>query len=336
MASPKGRFERLEVEWDADEPPGAPDTRYLVDRSQSILSHNNSPDLPFDVSLNPYRGCEHGCSYCYARPTHEYLGFSAGLDFETRILVKPRAAELLRRELDRSSWRPRTLALSGVTDPYQPVERKLGITGACLEVLAQYRNPVVIVTKNHLVTRDLDALRELARHRAVGVVLSITTLDPSLSRVLEPRASSPKRRLRAIAELSDAGIPCGVFVAPLIPGLTDHELPAILEAAVEAGASAAHWILLRLPFSLRDQFTAWLREHRPLRADRVLSRLRELRGGDLNDTAWGRRMRGEGVFADQIAALHRTTCRRLGIEKGRFDLSSEAFRRPGGVQLPLL
>ena len=261
--NPANRFLPLEVEREAWTLASDPDprTEILEDRSRSIISYNNSPDLGFDASLNPYRGCETGCSYCYARPTHEYFGLSAGLDFESRILAKPEAPALLRRELASPRWEPQVLVLSGVTDPYQPVERRLGITRRCLEVLAEARNPVGIVTKHHRVTRDIDLLRELARYDAVNVQLSITTLDRSLQRRLEPRASTPERRLDAIARLADAGIPVGVNVAPVIPGLTDHEIPAIVDAAAKAGAGRAIYIMLRLPYGVAALFEDWLRRN---------------------------------------------------------------------------
>ncbi len=342
--NPLGRFERLAV---VPEPPDEPwptddetdegadaarrriPTELLRDASRSIIARNDSPDIPFDASLNPYRGCEHGCVYCYSRPTHEYLGFSAGLDFETRILVKEDAPELLRRELTAPSWTPQMLALSGVTDPYQPVERRLRITRRCLEVLAELRHPVGVITKNRLVTRDLDLLAELAHHHAAAVTLSVTTLDPELAARMEPRASHPRDRLKAIAEVAAAGVPVTVSVAPIIPGLNDHEIPAILEAAAAAGATGAGWVLLRLPGAVAGLFERWLEEHYPERKEKVLGRLRSLRGGRLNDPRFGRRMRGEGTWAEQIAALFAGARRRLGLDGPRPELSTAAFRRPG-------
>jgi DNA repair photolyase len=265
---------------------------------------------------------------CYARPTHEYLGFSAGLDFETRIMVKEDAPELLRRELAAPTWRPQVIAMCGVTDCYQPIERKLALTRRCLEVLAECRNPVAVITKNALVRRDADVLAELARHDAVMVSLSVTTLDPELAQRMEPRTPHPRRRLETIAELTARGIPCGVNVAPVIPGLTDHELPAILAAARAAGAVAAGFVPLRLPGAVAELFAAWLAEHFPDRRDKVLNRVRSLRGGRLNDPRFGSRMRGEGVFAEQIRALFATTCRRLGFPAKRPALSTASFRRP--------
>ncbi len=332
--NPANRFETLVVTSE-EPPPDRVETRYLRDTARSVIARNDSPDIPFAASINPYRGCEHGCSYCYARPFHEYLGFSAGLDFETRILVKEDAPELLRRELGAPSWRPQTLALSGVTDPYQPIERRLGITRRCLEVCAELRQPVGVITKSALVTRDLDLLAELARHRAARVSLSVTTLDVELARRLEPRASAPRERLRAIAALAAAGVPTGVMVAPVVPGLTDHEIPALLAAAAEAGATTAGYIPVRLPGVVKEVFAGWLAEHFPDRAEKVLARIRELRGGRLDDPRFGHRMRGAGVFADQIAALFATARRRHGLERRGEPLSVAAFRRPGGTQLAL-
>jgi DNA repair photolyase len=345
-ANPTGRFEPVQLEPDLDALADVPDedrlvesatraTRALRDPSRSALTTNRSPDIPFDTSLNPYRGCEHGCAYCYARPTHEYLGFSAGLDFETKILVKERAPELLRRELSAPRWRPQVVALSGVTDPYQPLERRTRLTRRCLEVFAEFRNPVSIITKSALVTRDVDLLRRLADDDAVSVSISITTLDAALQRALEPRASSSARRLAAIETLARAGIPTGVMVAPILPGLTDAETPAILEAAAAAGAAWAGHIVLRLPHGLRELFDDWLLTHRPLRRDKVLGRLQSLRGGRLNDPRFGTRMRGEGRFAEQIADLFRLCARRHGLDRPQPTLSTAAFRRPGGTQLAL-
>jgi DNA repair photolyase len=272
---------------------------------------------------------------CYARPTHEYLGFSAGLDFESRILVKEDAPELLRRELSSPRWKPQALAISGVTDPYQPIERRLQLTRRCLQVLAEFRNPVVIITKNHLVTRDVDVLQELAQHEAARVFLSITTLDGSLSRVMEPRASHPSRRLTAIEALSRAGVQTGVLVAPVIPGLTDHELPSIIAAAVQAGAKAAGYVTLRLPHGVGVLFEQWLCQHFPDRKDKILHRIRAVRGGKLNDPRFSSRMRGEGIFAEQIAALFALACRKAGIDGRRLTLSTAAFRVPSNAQLLL-
>ena len=324
--NPTSRFERLEVVPDDGEEP-APRTRYFRDRARSALVTNDSPDVGLDVGLNPYRGCEHGCVYCFARPNHEYLGFSAGLDFETKIVVKENAAELLRDDLRRRSWRPRPIMLSGTTDPYQPAERRLNITRSCLEVLAEARQPVGIITKNHGVTRDIDLLRELAAHDAVAVTVSVTTLRRDLQQRMEPRTSTPRARLKAIRTLSEAGIPVGVNLAPVIPGLTDDEIPAILEAARGEGAAWAGYILLRLPHGVKDLFIDWLRRCFPDREKRVLARLREAHGGSLYDAAFGVRGKGTGVYATQIKALFRTTARKLDYgPPPRLDASS--FRAP--------
>jgi DNA repair photolyase len=336
--NPPNRFEPLsysrDPEWNSLEDP-ALETQFFKDTSRSIITYNDSPDVGFDASINPYRGCEHGCIYCYARPTHEYLGFSAGLDFESKILVKEDAPELLRRELSSPRWKPQVLAISGVTDSYQPIERRLQLTRRCLQVLAEFRNPVVIITKNHLVTRDVDVLGELARYEAVRVFLSVTTLDGSLSRVMEPRASHPTRRLAAIEALSRAGVQTGVLVAPVIPGLTDHELPSILAAAVQAGAKVAGYVTLRLPHGVGPLFEQWLGQHFPDRKDKVLHRIRAIRGGKLNDPRFNSRMRGEGIFAEQIRSLFALACRKAGIDGRGPALSTAAFRLPSNSQLPL-
>ncbi|MEZ4423551.1 MAG: PA0069 family radical SAM protein [Gemmatimonadota bacterium] len=336
-ANPRNRFERHETVLDegAEHDQPSTSTVWLPDRSRTLIARNQSPDLGFDASLNPYRGCEHGCAYCYARPTHEYLGFSAGLDFETRILVKEGAALRLREELSSPRWVPRPLALSGVTDPYQPGERRWGVTRACLEVLAEFRNPVVIVTKNHLVTRDVDLLAELASHGACTVFVSITTLDRGLQRVMEPRTSTPERRLDAIRLLSEAGVPAGVMVAPVIPGLTEHEIPSILEAAAQAGARHASWVLLRLPWGVKDLFREWLERTFPDRAAKVLNRIRSTRGGRLYDADFGTRGRGEGPVAEHIERLFRVSRRKAGLETPPPALRTDAFQRPAGEQLTL-
>ena len=329
-SNPLNRFERLEVEPDIDaELDGRPPTLFLRDGSRTVITYNKSPDVGFDATLNPYRGCEHGCSYCYARPFHEYLGFSAGLDFETRILVKENAPELLRRELSSPKFVPQDLVLSGVTDAYQPIERKLKLTRRCLEVLAEFLNPVIIITKNHLVTRDADLLAELAAHEATAVSISITTLDNDLARRLEPRASSPRRRLQAIEMLNRAGVPAGVSVSPIIPGLNDHEIPRILEAASDVGAAFATFVLLRLPHGVADLFSDWLEDHEPGKKSKILNRVKEMRGGKLYDSAFGQRMRGHGRFAEQIQQLFELSCRRYGLSRRPRKLSTRSFRRPG-------
>ena len=334
-SNPPNRFEPLRLErdedWNPEEDP-LPRTVFLKDRSQSIITFNDSPDVGFAAGINPYRGCEHGCIYCYARPTHEYLGFSAGLDFETKIMVKERAAELLRKELSSPKWRPQPLGMSGVTDCYQPVERKLKITRGCLEVLAEFRNPVNIVTKNSLVTRDIDLLSELAKNRAASVCISVTSLDPDLRGVLEPRTSPPAAKLSAIRQLASAGIPVGVLVAPIIPGLTEHEIPAILEAVAQAGATHAGYEMLRLPYANKELFEHWLDQHFPEKKDKVLGRVRAVRGGKLNDSRFGTRMRGEGIFADQIAQMFHVACRKAGIAGAWPELCSTEFKRLSPAQ----
>jgi len=331
----KGRFERLGVEY-AQEDARQVETQVFIDSSRSILSFNDSPDVGFSASLNPYRGCEHGCIYCYARPTHEYLGLSAGLDFETKIFAKMEAPELLRAELQKKSWKPQAIAVSGVTDCYQPIERKLEITRRCLQVLAECRNPAVIITKNILVTRDIDILSELAAYQAVRVVLSITTLDKDLARFMEPRASTPALRLKAIEELSKAGIPVSVNMAPIIPGLTDHEIPALLKAAGNAGAQKAHYTMVRLPYGVKDLFQAWLDEHYPTRKQKVLNRIKDVRGGKLYSAEFGSRMQGEGIYAEHIAQLFTNARKKYGLDKKSAPLSTGHFKRPQGAQLSLL
>jgi DNA repair photolyase len=310
-------------EHEEDPPPRK--TQYFRDGTKSIITRNNSPDVGFETSLNPYRGCEHGCIYCYARPTHEYLGFSAGLDFESKIVVKMDAPELLREELGSPRWEPQTLVMSGVTDPYQPIERKLRITRSCLDVLAEFRNPVAIITKNRLVTRDIDLFRKLTNYKAIAVNISVTSLDQKLQRVLEPRTSTPDARLETIRQLRTAGIPVGVMVAPIIPGLTDHEVPKILEACGNAGAQFAGYTIVRLPWAVAPLFEHWLEEHFPDRKEKVLGRIRHLRRNRLNNSDWHTRMTGEGIFAQQIASLFELGCRRAGIGE-RPRLSTGAFR----------
>ncbi len=331
--NPANRFEKLQVEGEA--PRERVDTVLLRDESRTVITRNQSPDVPFDATLNPYRGCEHGCAYCYARIYHEFLGFSAGLDFETRILVKEDAPRLLGAELAAPTWRPQTIAMSGATDPYQPAERRLGITRECLRVLARARSPVSIITKNALVRRDVDLLSELAGHGAAAVAFSIITLDGRLARRLEPRTAQPQERLRAMAELNTAGVPCGLLLAPVIPGLTDHEIPRIVAAAADAGARFAAWGMVRLPGSVAGVFDDWLERVVPRRRRRVLARIRDVRGGELDETRFAHRMHGEGVLAGQLDELFRVACRRHGVRIGRPELSTAAFRRPGGQQLDL-
>jgi DNA repair photolyase len=307
---------------------GRPPTEYLTDESQSIIAENDSPDVGFRYSVNPYRGCSHGCSYCYARPGHEYLGMSAGLDFETKVLVKFRAAELLREFLAKPSWRPETIAFSGVTDCYQPAEKQFHITRGCVEVAAECRQPIGVITKNALVVRDIDLFAQLAEHGAVRVSLSITTLDAKLARVMEPQTSSPEARLRALRKLSQAGIRTNVMVAPVIPGLTDSEMPAILTAAREAGAESAGYVMLKLATTVRPVFMDWLERSYPDKAERIQSLIRSVRGGKLNDSQFGSRQVGTGNMAELIADTFRLWCTKLGYSDDLPPLNREAFRPP--------
>lgn len=336
--NPRNRFEDRVTEpvyEDGVEPPRGVRTQYLEDFSASIISRNTSPDIGFNQSINPYRGCEHGCAYCYARPTHEYLGYSGGLDFETRIFYKPRAAELLEQALARPGYAPETLALSGVTDPFQPVEGRLRITRGVLEVLARCRHPAMVITKNAQVAEELDVLEALNRYDAIGVHVSITSLDPKLVRRLEPRTSLPRERLEAVRALASAGIPVGVLVAPVIPGLNDTELPAIFEAAAEAGARWLRYAPIRLPHGVKDLFREWLEAHEPGKAGRVLDRIRSLRGGKLNDARFGHRFRGEGVWQESLSGMAAAARRKVGHANRLPELSTAHFTPPGGRQLNL-
>ena len=303
-------------------------TVYHPDRSRSIISENDSPDLPFRYSLNPYRGCQHGCSYCYARPTHEYLGLSAGLDFEEQVFVKHEAATLLRDWLARDRYAPEPIMISGVTDCYQPAERRFRITRSCLEVALTARQPVTIVTKNALVTRDLDLLTQLASQNLVAVAISITTLRPELVADLEPRTSRPAARLRALQQLSDAGIPTRVMLAPIIPGLNDNEIPAILQAAADAGARSAGYILLRLPYAVKPIFLDWLARARPTHAERIESLIRSTRDGGLSNSEWGKRFRGTGPIAQQIQQTFEVFRRRCGLDQPQPPLDTSLFHPP--------
>ena len=336
-SNPTNRFETLSYEvWDGEESDDpSRQTVLLKDETRSIINYNDSPDVGFNASINPYRGCEHGCIYCFARPNHEYLGFSAGLDFETKILVKENAPALLRRELMSPKWEPQVIAVSGVTDAYQPIERRLQLTRQCIEVLAEFQNPVVIITKNELVTRDIDLLARLARINAALVFVSVTSLDGELARELEPRASQPARRLAAIETLASAGIPTGALVAPVIPGLTDHEMPAILSAVAKAGAVAAGFVPLRLPYGVAPLFEEWLTLHRPLQKEKILNRVRDIRGGRLNDPNFGSRLHGTGAYADHLSELFEVSCRKAGLNSSRPKLSASAFRRPAPLQMKL-
>lgn len=336
--NPAGRFEhqdRIVQTEDYDQLEGTEDlseeiqvkTTVLTDTSRTIISTNDSPDIGMETTLNPYRGCEHGCIYCYARPTHEYLGLSAGVDFETKIFAKYDAAALLREKLSSKSWTPKVISFSGITDCYQPLEAKLRITRQCLEVLNEFRNPVSIVTKNRLVTRDIDLFKQMHSWNGIGVLMSVTSLNAHISRTMEPRASQPSLRLKAIEELARNSIPVSVMIGPVVPGLTDHEIPAILKSCADAGATGAHYTMLRLPYGVKDLFQSWAHTHFPDRAERILSHIRDIRGGKLNSSEFGTRMRGEGVFADNIADMFHLYKKKYGLERRYHFLSTEHFRK---------
>jgi DNA repair photolyase len=303
-------------------------TEYLPDATQRIICENDSPDVGFRFSINPYRGCEHGCAYCYARPSHEMLAMNAGIDFETKIIVKHDAPKLLREELSASSWRGETIAVCGNTDCYQPAERKFRITRGCLEVMLEARQTLGIITKNSLVLRDIDLLAELARLRLAHVFFSITTLRPDVARVMEPRTATPQAKLRAIRELTAAGVPCGIMVAPIVPGLTDNETPAILSAAKEAGAISAGYVLLRLPWAVRPIFEDWLTRNFPLQADRVKSLVRSTRDGKMYQTDWGLRQRGSGAYAKQIGQNFKVFAHKLGLDQPMPERDTSLFQPP--------
>ncbi len=338
--NPPNRFEQLHLER-IDVGPGPDEdgllarTVFFNDRSASILARNDSPDVPFTYSVNPYRGCEHGCIYCYARPSHEYLGFSSGVDFDSKILVKHDAPELLSKAFARKAWTPQVVALAGNTDPYQPVERRLQLTRRCLEVFLRYRNPVGIITKNALVTRDLDLLRPLASLNLVSVTISVTTLDARLARRMEPRTSAPKNRLETVGLLSGEGIPVCVLIAPVIPGLTDEEIPRILEEASARGAASAGYTVVRLPGPVEPLFIDWVRRELPERSEKILRRIAEVHGGKLNDSRWGTRMRGEGEMASSVRTLFRVVSKKLKLNSRRIDLSTDHFLRHPGGQLEM-
>ncbi|HVC98538.1 MAG TPA: PA0069 family radical SAM protein [Pirellulales bacterium] len=335
--NPPNRFEKTrhaadfeQLEHDEEFLAGqAPSTaEYLPDESKSIVSENDSPDIPYRYNVNPYRGCEHGCSYCYARPYHEFLGLNAGLEFETKILVKHDAPALLREFLSRPSWQPEPITFSGVTDCYQPAERQFRLTRGCLEVASEARQPITIITKNALVLRDLDLLAEMGPARLVHVNISVTTLDAELARTMEPRTSTPAAKLKAVRVLAAAGIPVRVMVAPIIPGLTDHETPAILEAARQAGATGAGYVLLRLPLTVEPVFRAWLEENHPSKKERVEALIRSTRSGKLTDSQFGRRMRGEGNYARQIAQNFKVFSQRFGLDRRLPEMDVAQFRSP--------
>lgn len=310
-------------------------TEFIKDNSKTILSKNDSPDIPYTYSINPYRGCEHGCIYCYARPSHEYLGFSSGLDFETKILVKYDAPKLLEKAFLDPKWNPQTICLSGNTDCYQPAERKLSITRDLLKVFLKFRNPVGIITKNFLITRDLDILKPLAELNLVAAVISITTLDSGLSQRMEPRTSIPAKRLEAIEQLAKSGIPVGVLTAPIIPGLNDHEIPEILRRASEAGARTAGYTVLRLSHALKDLFKDWIQRNYPDKYAKIVHSIQDVRQGKLNETEWGKRMRGEGEMADYIARMFSTFSKKYGLNQNRLDPKPAPFLRSSVNQFSL-
>lgn len=341
--NPKNRFEPYYIDYEYspdeyfdEEPHPHLKTMFYIDNSKTIISENDSPDLGFRYSINPYRGCEHGCIYCYARPSHEYLGFSSGLDFETKILVKPDASKLLEKHFMKKTWKPEFIMFSGNTDCYQPVERKLQLTRDCLKVFLKFRNPVGLITKNALILRDIDILKELASLNLVTVVISITTLNRELSRKLEPRTSVPKKRLETIYRLSSEGIPTGVNIAPVIPGLNDEEIPSILKAASENGAKFAGHIILRLPYSVKDLFIQWLEKHFPEKAPKIINRIHEVRGrNNLNDSRFGSRMKGVGVYAETIHDLFRKTCNKYGLNKEKINIRTDLFVKRSTYQTEL-
>lgn len=337
-SNPQGRFEQLARSAEHDAEAGAnPDTVVTLQRARGIITRNDSPDIPFAQSINPYQGCEHGCIYCYARPSHAYLGLSPGLDFETRLFSKENAAQLLRRELSRPGYRCEVIALGANTDPYQPIERRRKVTRGILEVALEFRQPLGIVTKSSLIERDLDVLAPMAKQGLLHAFVSIGTLDGEIARTLEPRAAAPYRRVQTVRRLSEAGIPCGVLTAPIIPFLNDKDLESVLGAAREAGACMAGYTLLRLPWEVKDLFKDWLERNYPLKAAHVMARVRDMRGGRENDPRFGHRMRGEGQFAELIGKRFEVACRRLGLNcTGRNRLDTSKFRRAGAGQRELL
>ncbi|RPI65197.1 MAG: PA0069 family radical SAM protein [Ignavibacteriales bacterium] len=334
--NPQNRFEKLSFEdvsideWADPEETGLKNlsTEYFIDNSKTIISKNNSSDVGFDYSFNPYRGCEHGCIYCYARPTHEYLGFSSGVDFETKIMVKPDAAKLLETEFKKKNYKPDVIIFSGNTDCYQPVEKKLKLTRDALKTCLKFGNPASIITKNALIQRDVDILKEMAELELVSVTFSVTTLDKELARKMEPRASSPDMRLKTVKLLADNGISVGVNLAPIIPGLNDKEIPEILKQASERGATHAGYIVLRLPFAVKDLFIDWLKREYPLKASKIINSIRSVRGGKLSSSEWGIRFRGEGEVAETIENLFKISCRKYGLNKRTYNLSNKRFNVP--------
>ncbi|MEO1638266.1 MAG: PA0069 family radical SAM protein [Pseudomonadota bacterium] len=342
-SNPDVRFDRVTYEsvddgWTPEEDLPVLRTEVSEERARKVITRNSSPDLSFDRSINPYRGCEHGCIYCFARPSHAFLGLSPGLDFETKLIARPNAAEQLRKELSNPRYGPRIIAIGTNTDPYQPIEKSRGIMREVMQVLSDFNHPVGIVTKGTLIERDIDILAPMAAKGLLRVGISVTTLDPKVSRAMEPRVPLPKARLRTIARLTDAGIPVRVMVSPVVPALTDHELEAILEAAVDAGAVAASSIILRLPLEVAPLFREWLEAHFPDRAARVMGRVRELHGGKDYDPAFGTRMRGQGQWAEMMQQRFKLTCRKLGLDRSLPPLRTDLFAKPpaAGDQLSLL
>jgi len=338
-----GRFEKLETVacddgWDIEDDIPPVRTHVRDEVARSLITYNRSPDLPFDRSINPYRGCEHGCVYCFARPSHAYLGLSPGLDFETRLVARPNAADILRKELSSKGYKVAPIALGTNTDPYQPIEKARSITRECLSVLREFHHPIGIVTKGALIERDLDILARMAQEGLVRVGISLTTLDADLSRRMEPRAPSPRRRLTMIRRLTDAGVPVRVMTSPVVPGLTDHELENLLEAGRDAGADAASWIMLRLPREVSGLWQDWLKDHEPARAGKIMSKLREMHGGRDYDPRWGHRMRGEGEYAGLIAKRFNLAVKRLDLATRTPPLRCDLFEKPAqiGDQLSLL
>jgi DNA repair photolyase len=329
VSNATGRFERFQVEPEPGEESIEPlKTTVTAEATRTIITRNDSPDIPFDRSINPYRGCEHGCVYCFARPTHAYMGLSPGLDFETRIFSKPDAPARLREELRRRGYRCEAMALGSNTDPYQPVERRLRITRGILEVLSEHHHPVTIVTKSTLILRDLDILVPMAKRNLAGVMISVTTLDRDLARRMEPRAAPPRRRVETIRRLAEAGVPVGVLASPIIPGLNDAELERILDVCAAAGARSGACMLVRLPLEAGQIFTEWLERNHPLRAAHVLSLVRQTWGGELNETEFGKRMRGRGTYAEMLHRRCQVACRRLGLDRDDEPLDVAQFRVP--------
>jgi len=349
LTNPTGRFESQTREIDEyvqERPPEAMmgddetgealvRTQFIAENARSILVKNESPDIPFSYGINPYRGCEHGCIYCYARPYHEYLGLSPGVDFETRIYYKQNAPELLQKELLSRSWTPQIIHLSGITDCYQPGEKRFELTRRCIEILTEFRNPFTIITKNRLVTRDLDVLQRAASMNLCSVMISVTSLRPEITARMEPRTSRPQARLETIRLLAEAGVPVGVMVAPVIPGLTDHEMPAILKAASEAGAERAGYTIVRLPYGVKDLFREWVETHFPDRYEKIVHRIGEMRGftrkeaeaGNLYRSSFKKRMSGEGIFAEQMKSVFTLYTQKFGLNKKSVRFSAEHFRR---------